>query len=290
MKSIFQNLTPGVYPNSAEYTFLPSPVAEKILFYPTWTGHYFCSPEYFIRRESFPTYQLLFVEKGKFTIEYRGKTSIAEEGEMFLMDLEEPHYYRALEDSEIFFYGFKGANSKEVVNHILSQGNGCVIRNKNARLVRNLLKNTMEYYEEHEVEGPYLASMRIYRLLMYLMDQRDAYRVTNSSPVEQAITYIGDHLDATITLEELARYVGLSSSYFSHIFKDEIGSSPRQYITDAKMNRAKFLLGQTEKTVSEIAYLLGYASGGSFTNLFTERVGCAPKMYRKLMRSQKQKR
>ncbi|MGI6011323.1 MAG: helix-turn-helix domain-containing protein [Ruminococcus sp.] len=85
-------------------------------------------------------------------------------------------------------------------------------------------------------------------------------------------------------MEHLAKIVGLSPAYFSFIFKQETGYSPREYITNIRMSKAKLLLIQTNKSITEIAFEVGYASNASFTNLFTDKVGCSPKTFRKLMR------
>ncbi len=49
------------------------------------------------------------------------------------------------------------------------------------------------------------------------------------------------------------------------------------------MNQAKLLLITTNKSVSDIAFEVGYSSGASFTNVFTDKIGCSPKQFRKLM-------
>lgn len=282
MKSVFENITAGVYTGSVEHTFLPAKMAEELLFYPTWTGHYFCSSRYFIKRETFPTLLIMYVAKGMFHVEYRNQVFDASQGDVILLDCREPHYYRAYEGLEFYFYGFEGSNSREICRHILNT-KGPWLCSKNNYLIGNLLKNTMNYYEENDTENPYDSSMRIYKLLTYVLQQREIYHTAKNSPVEQSIIYIHEHLNTLITMEQLAKMVGLSSTYFSHLFKVETGYSPREYITNARMNKAKLLLAQTNKSISEIAFEVGYANGASFTNLFTEKVGCAPKIFRKLM-------
>lgn len=64
----------------------------------------------------------------------------------------------------------------------------------------------------------------------------------------------------------------------------ETGCSPREYITNTRMNKAKLLLVQTNKNIAEIAHGVGYSNGASFTGVFTDKIGCSPKLFRKLMR------
>lgn len=282
MKLIFENLASGIYTGSIGHTFTPSRLAKDYLFYPTWTGHYYCSSDYFTKRETFPTLLLMYVEKGRFHVEYRNKTAIAVKGDLILLDCVEPHYYHAHEGLEFFFYGFEGGNSRDMVQQILNT-RGFLIRSPNNQQISKLLKTTMDYYEKHEIENPYEASMRIYKLLMLLMSQRELYQPIKNNPVEQCLVYIHDNLNRVITLEELAKLVNLTSPYLSKIFKQEMGASPREYILNTRMNKAKLLLAQTSKTISEIALETGYSNASSFTNLFTENIGCSPTMFRKLI-------
>ena len=104
MKSVFENLTAGVYKKSVEHAFLPPKLAEELLFYPTWTGHYYCSENYYIRRETYPTLLLMYVVEGMFHVEFRDKIFDAGPGEVILIDCREPHYYRAYEGLEFYFY------------------------------------------------------------------------------------------------------------------------------------------------------------------------------------------
>ena len=98
-----------------------------------------------------------------------------------------------------------------------------------------------------------------------------------------AIRYIRDNVGKKITLQELADLSNLSIYYFSHRFKDETGYSPMDYVINSRMDKAKILLIRTSKTITEIAYEVGYGSSGSFINIFSDKVGCSPKIYRRLM-------
>ena len=147
-----------------------------------------------------------------------------------------------------------------------------------------LLKNTLDFYEKNDTENIIDASLRVYKFLTLLLQTREMYQGVRNKPIDQSLTYIQENIDKHITMEQLARIVGLSPAYFSSIFKQETGYSPREYITNARMNKAKLLLVQTHKSITEIAFEVGYANNASFTNIFTDKIGCSPKTFRKLMR------
>lgn len=281
MKAAFENLTYGVYRNSAAHVFLPSDMAKEILFYPECIGHYYCSSDYYIKYDSGQRclLQIMYIVSGNLFVSYRNKSFTAKEGDIVLLDCSEYHYYRADENLEFYFYGFDGSNSKQIFNYIL-ETQGVLINSKNNIIIGNFIKSSLDYYEENTSENPFDASMRIYKILNLLLQRMDAFSISKSEPVEQSINYINDHLKAKITMEQLAKMVNLSPSYFSHLFKSNTGYSPRDYITNARMNKAKLLLAETNKSISEIAYAVGYVNGVSFTNVFTEKIGCSPKNFR----------
>lgn len=63
----------GVLPNSVCFSFTPSELAKKLYFYPTWCGHYYCTKNYYMKRESFPPLLIVYVRNGIFHFEYLGK-------------------------------------------------------------------------------------------------------------------------------------------------------------------------------------------------------------------------
>ena len=63
------------------------------------------------------------------------------------------------------------------------------------------------------------ASLRVYKFLTLLLQTREMYQGVRNKPIDQSLTYIQENIDRHITMEQLARIVGLSPAYFSSIFK-----------------------------------------------------------------------
>lgn len=72
----------------------------------------------------------------------------------------------------------------------------------------------------------------------------------------------------------------LSSNYFGDMLKKETGKTPQEYIQDKVIDLAKGRIWETEDSVSQIAYSLGFQYPQHFCRLFKKRVGCTPKEYR----------
>lgn len=79
-----------------------------------------------------------------------------------------------------------------------------------------------------------------------------------------------------------AQELHLSANYFGDLMKKETGKSAKEYIQDKIIEIAKHKTFDNQKTVSEIAYELGFKYPQHFTRLFKQRVGCTPNEYRNL--------
>ncbi|MGM7723200.1 response regulator transcription factor [Metabacillus sp. Hm71] len=98
--------------------------------------------------------------------------------------------------------------------------------------------------------------------------------------VVEACKYVALNLEKKITLDEVASYLYLNPSYFSRLFKKEIGETFVEYVTKAKMNRAKELLEQTIDPVGKICERLGYDNQSYFIKVFKNYVGVTPIEFR----------
>ena len=274
-----KSVDPGILPQSLCFSFTPPEIAKQMLFYPTWCGHYYCTSNYFMKRKTYPPLLIVFVKKGVFHVEYRGEQKRARRGDVLLLDCVEPHYYQATDGLEFLYMHFDGSNSHEICKYII-ETQGWLIQRSGNMMVGRLLGDMVTFYESGGVETPFDSSMRIYRLLEMLMVPTLKERKPGG-PVHDAIQYIHANIDKQITLNELAKIAILNPYYFSHSFKRQTGFSPMEYVTNARIDRAKILLVRTTKSVAEIAYEVGYASSGSLINVFVKRVGVTPSKYRK---------
>lgn len=233
-----------------------------------------------MKRESFPPLLVVYIREGMFHFEYRGLVFDAEKGDVILLDCSEPHYYHAYDGLEFVYMHFDGSNSHEICQHILNQ-NGPLIRHSNNILIGNLLYNMVNFYQSDGIETMFQSSMRIYHIFEYLLTpDREPYE--KDSPVENAIRYIRAHMAENISLETLAGEANLSTYYFAHCFKEQTGFSPMEFVINTRLDQARILLARTSKTISEIAYEVGYSSASSLINIFTRKEGMPPGQYRKM--------
>jgi two-component system response regulator YesN len=98
--------------------------------------------------------------------------------------------------------------------------------------------------------------------------------------VIKAKEYINLHFSEAISVKDVAEAVCISESYFKSVFKKSSGSSYSEYLTTIRMDQAKNLLNTTDKSVTEIAFDVGYQTPNSFSTLFKKQTGMTPTQYK----------
>src|SRR6188472_2434879 len=94
-----------------------------------------------------------------------------------------------------------------------------------------------------------------------------------------------DAMDRTfaepLCIPELARIGEVSEAHFIRTFRATFGETPHRYLQRRRVERAMFMLRETDRSVSEISLDVGFTSLGSFGRTFREIVGESPTSYRK---------
>ncbi|MDE7210256.1 MAG: AraC family transcriptional regulator [Lachnospiraceae bacterium] len=104
--------------------------------------------------------------------------------------------------------------------------------------------------------------------------------MTNFSQIKEALKYIDEHLNESITLDMLSGKFFLSPFYFHRIFSAVVGKSLAAYIRDRRIFYACEQLCNTEKNILDIALDCGFHSPQSFSRTFRAIQGMTPKEYR----------
>ena len=94
--------------------------------------------------------------------------------------------------------------------------------------------------------------------------------------IQEVKNYIQRNFQQQITLEDLAQALGISQYHLSRIFNAESGFSLPEYLTSVRMEKAKILLGEGQKNISQVAYAVGYEDSSYFAKVFRKYFGCSP--------------
>lgn len=90
-----------------------------------------------------------------------------------------------------------------------------------------------------------------------------------------------DYSDPALTNEVLAAECNVSEVYFRRLFKEHLGTSPKQYIIDVRIQVAKQLLGEGQLSIAMISERCGFSNQYHFSRLFKQHTGLTPSEYRK---------
>ena len=100
------------------------------------------------------------------------------------------------------------------------------------------------------------------------------------SRVLQAMDYLCQNLSQAVTLDRLAHHCGLSISRLAHLFREQVGQTPHQFLEMQRMTRARQLLNLTQQPVSAIAAETGFPDLFHFSKRFKHHLGLSPRNYR----------
>jgi AraC family transcriptional regulator len=100
----------------------------------------------------------------------------------------------------------------------------------------------------------------------------------------EAALWIDAHADGPVDLERTARSVGLSPFHFLRLFGRVLGVTPHQYLVRARLRRAAKLLAGDERSITDIAYDVGFGDLSNFVRSFHRAAGVSPRGFRKVAR------
>ncbi len=92
--------------------------------------------------------------------------------------------------------------------------------------------------------------------------------------------YISNNYMHKILLSDLASVLHVSRPYLSTLFKNEVGCTFPEYLSQFRLNRAKEILEKENIQISEIAHIVGYSDYAHFSKSFKKQIGLSPKEYR----------
>lgn len=124
------------------------------------------------------------------------------------------------------------------------------------------------------------------RLLSEAMGQmmEEAFRdnhMRHRQVVHSTIQYIQLNYQKKISLNDIAAYVSVSSSYLCRLFKREVGQSVMGFLTQLRIDKSKELLLSTDRDIVEIAMECGFEDQSYYTKVFKRLSDCTPHQYRK---------
>ena len=234
-------------------------------------------------------YQLLYITQGKGL--FRSACTPPEgvevgKGTMILLRPGELHAYcpHPTTGWTEYYIGFEGAAFDRILAQLgLDKGQQHWAIGLNSELAQLYRRATEIAADNKPAQQPLLAGIVCHMIgqLNYLLHNRAGHGTdVLEQAIEKAKMIMDERVSGEIDLYELSSQLNLSYSWFRKTFKEYTGHSPARYFQLLKLRRAQRLLSDTELSIKEIAYSLGFKSTEHFFAIFKKHTGCTPTAYR----------
>lgn len=144
-----------------------------------------------------------------------------------------------------------------------------------------------EGYLNSELTLLYLKQVLI---LLFQFDDKEEEQSTAGNPMQEhyestllneILVFINNNVYKAFTVEDLCMKFSISRSSLQNLFKTNIHITPKQYISNVKLNQAKVMIHEHKRTISEISDILGFTSIHYFSRKFKLQYGMSPTEYAK---------
>ena len=246
--------------------------------YALCAGHYHCSPDYLVDRQSYDSFLVLYVHQGSAWYSQGGvRHTIPEHGFGFV-DCCSPHVYGTDTGCEMYWVHFNGISAERIFSAIRRR------KEPQPRHFDRSRRSIVDMSEKSELKG-HISEPEMNRLLtnllMEFLSPAEEGPSQNEEAIEAVRTYILENPEKDLSLKELAGMARMSEYHFLRLFRDYVGTTPHSYLIQARLNVAGFYLISSDYSVKEIAFNCGFPSESSFCSSFKARMGETPSAWRK---------
>ncbi len=134
---------------------------------------------------------------------------------------------------------------------------------------------------------------RIFTWILRYWNRNDLIQGTKSdvakngfTNLQRVLTYVEEHFAEPLEVSQMAELCNVSYSYFSHQFRQSVGSTFNEYLNARRIAEAEKLLCTTDLNVSEISLQVGYADPAYFIQKFRKQKGVSPRKFRAIYQEQ----
>ena len=230
-------------------------------------------------------YMLHFILKGQGHYYLNNKHYKLNENQCFLTEPGTVTLYKA-EPTNPWTYTWICFNG-DYVPHLLKQSNlntdNPIINLSCNQIIYEIIKEMLSYHQLTPANECYLQS-KLYLIFAKLHEALQSVynkvELNNSFYVTKAIEYIEKNTFTNLSVNDIARYLNISRSHLYALFKQELNTSPQQFLTNAKIANARELLSKTKFPIYSVALSCGYKNAFAFSRAFKQVTNISPREYR----------
>lgn len=230
-------------------------------------------------------YMLHFILKGQGHYYLNNKHYKLNENQCFLTEPGTVTLYKA-EPTNPWTYTWICFNG-DYVPHLLKQSNlntdKPIINLSCNQTIYEIIKEMLSYHQLTPANECYLQS-KLYLIFAKLHEALQSVynkvELNNNFYVTKAIEYIEKNTFTNLSVNDIARYLNISRSHLYALFKQELNTSPQQFLTNAKIANARELLSKTKIPIYSVALSCGYKNAFAFSRAFKQVTNISPREYR----------
>lgn len=270
-----------IAPESDYFIYSPSKLALDMFLYPVQCGIFSYMPGYSLTRKSFDSFLLMYIQKGELLLTFEDHTRKVTSGSFVLLDCYKQHSYSTSSGWECIWCHFDGITARSYYQSVVSRLSNVFSMTDPHPVLIKMTSIINCFYNAAFIQEPLLSKYLTDILTEFLLyTPLNKSSRTNMNMAEETISYINNHFQENITIEELAAHAGLSQYHFIRTFKSETGFTPHEYLVNTRIATAKYLLKTSQLPVKEICFSSGFSGENIFCSAFKRHLGMTPLQYR----------
>lgn len=229
--------------------------------------------------------ELAYVTGGELTMSVAGKEYILREGDCVLVFPYQIHSYTSQGEVDLTLVitdmEYMGEFQEELTQYELEspyfhREQISLYGQKILELIRESAYDTNVPYQLDK--GLFMVLLTdVFRMLPLVAKRKSP----DLSMAQKVLQYINENIMQELSAKEVARAMGISSYYLSHIFSEELKTSFPTYVAQQRLSFACDMLQNTKKNITEITYEAGFPNMRTFHRCFQKQFGCTPTEWRK---------
>lgn len=263
----------------------------------------FHDPSWHMEPNRHESFEMVYIKRGKAVFEIAEYPAEIGPNDIIIIKPHQPHKFIVKSETgcEFIVLSFKFVNNfasqhsdvslEDFLNFVSGKESGAFITLKVSQKndIITILNKILNEKKNPDIGSEllnYLLVMELFVLISRALKMEWESSIKNKSPkikelIQVSVNYIHNNYERDISLKDIAQYVFLSTSYFTRAFKEEMGISPISYLLKLRIERAKELLKETDKRISDIALSVGFSNQQRFNDIFKKYVKLTPLQYRK---------
>lgn len=237
------------------------------------------------RKNGRKDYLLLYIEQGGCVFEHNGIRNEVKENSVILFRPGETQFYSYAKDvaTRVFWIHFTGKRVEEILKNCNLNMKFAQLNYKPSHLESTIYNIVAEFKKPTEFYRA-ICSSYLNIFLNYIGDALTNNKVNGvvNEKLKKVVKTIANTYGQNLPIEYYAKIYGCSVNQFIVIFKENLGCTPRSYITQQRLNTAENLLLNSNLSIKSISESIGYDDPLYFSRIFKKKYGYSPKEFKDL--------